>query len=272
MKFKVQPADIDISQDDPFREDLLERKSSIEVLTKLTRSIAGPCVIGIDAAWGNGKTTYLRLLHAHLENNNIPVVGFNAWESDYYADPFAAIVTELTEKFQDFEDDCDTTLRKRFKTVKKRAKDVMRLRGSSIFGLLVKEIPAVGKPFGEFVEAFMTTCADQQMEAYKEAKASVESFRESLSDAAIATGSKDSILVIMIDELDRCRPTYAVELLEVVKHLFSASNVLFVLAVNRKELAHSIRALYGDRFDAEGYLVSVHKPTFLLNHANLGLA
>ena len=52
-------------------------------------------------------------------------------------------------------------------------------------------------------------------------------------------------LVIVIDELDRCRPSYAVELLEAAKHIFAVDHVVFVLAVNRSELAHSVRALYG---------------------------
>ena len=58
----------------------------------------------------------------------------------------------------------------------------------------------------------------------------------------------------MIDELDRCRPSYAVELLEVAKHLFEVEHIVFVLAINRAQLAHSIRALYGIGFDADGYL------------------
>ena len=61
-------------------------------------------------------------------------------------------------------------------------------------------------------------------------------------------------LVVMIDELDRGRPSYAVELLEVAKHLFSVDQIVFVLAVNRSELAHSIKALYGDGFDVKGYM------------------
>ena len=60
--------------------------------------------------------------------------------------------------------------------------------------------------------------------------------------------------MILIDELDRCRPSYAIELIEVAKHLFEADHVVFVLSVNRTQLTHSIRALYGDRFDASGYL------------------
>ena len=60
--------------------------------------------------------------------------------------------------------------------------------------------------------------------------------------------------MVMINELDRCRPSYAVELLEVAKHLFSADRIVFVLAVNCDQLAHSVTALYGNDFDAEGYL------------------
>ena len=61
-------------------------------------------------------------------------------------------------------------------------------------------------------------------------------------------------LIVMIDELDRCRPSFAVEFLETTKHLFAVDQVVFVLAVNRKELAHAVKALYGNDFDADRYL------------------
>ena len=60
--------------------------------------------------------------------------------------------------------------------------------------------------------------------------------------------------MVMIDELDRCRPSYAVEFLETAKHLFVVNQVVFVLAINRKQLAHAVRALYGNEFEAEAYL------------------
>jgi hypothetical protein len=72
-------------------------------------------------------------------------------------------------------------------------------------------------------------------------------------------------LVVVVDELDRCRPDYALALLEVVKHFFSVPNVHFVLGVNLEALAHSVRARYGSGIDAERYLrrfvsLSVHLP------------
>ena len=68
----------------------------------------------------------------------------------------------------------------------------------------------------------------------------------------------------MIDELDRCRPTYAIELLETAKHIFGVDHVVFVLAVNRSELAHSVKALYGSEFGAEGYLRRFFDIDFML--------
>ena len=61
-------------------------------------------------------------------------------------------------------------------------------------------------------------------------------------------------MVFFVDELDRCRPTYAVELLERIKHLFEVDNIVFVLALSTGQLESSIRSLYGDGLDAPGYL------------------
>ena len=61
-------------------------------------------------------------------------------------------------------------------------------------------------------------------------------------------------VVVVIDELDRCRPLYAIELLEAAKHLFSVENIVFVLAINLRELGHSIKAVYGSDFDSHEYL------------------
>ena len=74
------------------------------------------------------------------------------------------------------------------------------------------------------------------------------------ADGGSRVAGRQEGLIVAIDELDRCRPSYAVELLEVAKHLFSVDRIVFVLAVNLDQLAHSVRALYGSDFDAKGYL------------------
>lgn len=67
-------------------------------------------------------------------------------------------------------------------------------------------------------------------------------------------GAPTPKLVIVIDELDRCRPDYALSLLETIKHFFAVDGVHFVLGVNLKELQNSVRARYGVGANAETYL------------------
>ena len=90
----------------------------------------------------------------------------------------------------------------------------------------------------------------------KKLKKAVREFKEALLELSnqLSESIPNHPLVFAIDELDRCRPSYAVELLEVAKHLFSVNNVVFVLVINQLELAQSVKALYGQTFDAEGYL------------------
>ncbi len=102
----------------------------------------------------------------------------------------------------------------------------------------------------------LSSIAQERLTAHLATQESLQDFRNTLEDMAKTLSKCNSglPLVVIIDELDRCRPSYATELLEVAKHFFVVNNIVFVLAVNRSELAHSIRALYGESFDALGYL------------------
>ena len=70
MKIRIQPRDIDVPEGDPFKNDTLNRKESVEILAKLITSVDGPGVFGIDADWGNGKTTFLRMLQGFLNKDS----------------------------------------------------------------------------------------------------------------------------------------------------------------------------------------------------------
>ncbi len=61
-------------------------------------------------------------------------------------------------------------------------------------------------------------------------------------------------LVIFIDELDRCKPTYAIKLLEQIKHYMMDDRITFVFSVNLEQLQHTIKCYYGADFDASRYL------------------
>ena len=263
MGIRIQPLQIDIPEDEPFKNDLLGRKDTVDVLTHLLGSIEGPCVLAVDAPWGTGKTTFLKMWSQHLRNNNFRVVEFNAWETDFSEDPFVAISAELTNRLHD---DTDTSLSEKINVAKKAATKVALRAIPGLIRVATAGIldvaPLLEKEIGEAIASY----AKDRLAQYQETRQSVEEFKTSLHDlaATVASSNEGRPLVLVIDELDRCRPSYAVELLEVTKHLFSVDNIVFVLAVNRVELAHSIKAIYGRDFDAGGYLRRFFDVDFLL--------
>ena len=103
MGIRIRPEEVEIPTNEPFQHDLLGRKEPAELLTQLVDGIDGPCVMAIDAPWGAGKTTFLKMWSCHLRKNGFPVVEFNAWETDHATDPFVALVSELKEGLSEFE-------------------------------------------------------------------------------------------------------------------------------------------------------------------------
>jgi hypothetical protein len=87
-------------------------------------------------------------------------------------------------------------------------------------------------------------------------KAAIELFKKKLEQliGCLGGGERQLPILVLVDELDRCRPDYAIELLEGIKHLFGVPGVYFVVATNIPQLAHSVRAIYGNGFDGERYL------------------
>ena len=253
MGIRIQPREIDVPANDPFKNDLLGRKEPVEVLTHLVGSIEGPCVLAVDAAWGNGKTTFLRIWAQYLRNQGFPVVEFNAWETDFSGDPFVALSTEMTEGLREYTDE---TLATKIDNTRKVAKEVIRRAVPGLIRVATAGILDVNPLLEKELGQALASCAEKRLSEYQETQNSVKEFRRALQDMAdtVSKSRGNRSLIVVIDELDRCRPFYAVELLEVAKHLFAVDRIVFVLAVNRSELAHSLKALYGGDFDAAGYL------------------
>lgn len=61
MGIRIRTREIEVPKENPFRNDLLGRKEPVQVLTNLVGSLEGPCVLAVDAAWGNGKSTFLNM-------------------------------------------------------------------------------------------------------------------------------------------------------------------------------------------------------------------
>lgn len=222
---------------DPFANDTLGRKDQIEELTVLLRNIEGPCVLALDAPWGAGKTVFLQMWAQHLKRARFRVAEFNAWETDFSDDPLIALYAALENVLY------RSSATKAKNALKAGAIMVSKLASTT---LPVPDIAALVAAAGDRPE----DSTEMRLSRHRDAERAIGDFKRALKQA-----TRDRLpLVVFIDELDRCRPDYAISLLESTKHLFDVDGVIFILGVNLDELAHSVKATYGGSFSSDSYL------------------
>lgn len=253
MKFRLP--ELEIPKDDPFRNDALERKPVVDFLAGLLDKFNGPFVLALDSPWGTGKTTLVRMLKAKLEQANFQCVYFNAWQTDFVDDPLVALVSELDGL--DLADGvAKTAFQKHLGTAKKITTAVAKrgliagAKAATFGGLdLAREYEAIAAD----VTGGLTGDA---IEFFQKEQAALKKLREELEEAVaqLKVAGKRESLVFFIDELDRCRPTFAIEVLERIKHLFDLSNIVFVLSVDKAQLSASVASVYGEKSDTQEYL------------------
>ena len=258
---KCQPIEIDA--DNPFKNDALGRETNITVLTQFITSFEQSIVLCIDGGWGQGKTTFIKMWQQYLKNQHIPTIYFNAWESDYTDDALIALIGEISLAIDNLSGEAESKAKGLLSIIKDKIRYLIK-DGSSKEWLTI--VSAIGSSISkghikadkiaEFATNLNAALAKDQIEKYEKSKQVLLEFKQALSRLAECYSSNEEKkpLVIFIDELDRCRPDFAIEVLEKAKHLFNVDNIIFVLATDKTQLSHSIRAVYGQGLDVNGYL------------------
>ncbi len=249
---------------DPFLNDSLARKKLAENLTRLIQSAQQPFIISLQAPWGGGKTTFIKMWQRYLESFGHACLYFNAWQSDFVEDPLIAFVGEISKKMMErqAQGKLGMQLKKLQVIGAKLTRNAVPLTVQlATQGFLSQESVKQASDFlfdnrGE-IASVLSNLAEEKIKQYERDKNGLQEFRKELAEFAKSLAARANArkpLVFFVDELDRCRPSFTIALLERVKHVFSVEGVVFVLAVNREQLAHAVRAAYGAETDAEGYL------------------
>ncbi|MBN2560000.1 MAG: hypothetical protein JXQ75_03620 [Phycisphaerae bacterium] len=257
-----KPDQLEPSLEEPFAQDKLSRSASITNLTRLVRTINQPFVISVNGRWGSGKTTFIKMWSQVLRAQGQSVLLFNAWENDFADDPLVALIGEIETQIVAGQPACKKAWAK-FKKVGFSIAHHALPAAARIATCGVLDANTV-KPLGGLGEAIKDGCSDVAAEvfqaklaAYENDRKSLRRFRKALQDFTNSvTNEKESgkRIVFFIDELDRCRPDFAIRLLERVKHLFAIPGLVFVIAIDRVQLGESLKGVYGSGLDAEGYL------------------
>ena len=230
---------------DVFSNDMMNRKPEIERLSKLVMNISDPIVLALDAPWGSGKSSFIKLWKAHLGRE--ACFELNAWETDFSNDPLIAMV----HQFQEWENEQKSIYKKHYDNLKKAALPIAKqalVAGTKIATLGILNLDQAQK---EVLAELAGSYASEAFDQFEDAIKAMNEFKKTLVEIR---SQLDSNLVIIVDELDRCRPTYAIEVLERIKHLFNIPGIVFVLSIDKTQFAHSIKAVYGNEFESTAYL------------------
>jgi hypothetical protein len=250
--------EIVITEENPFLNDQLGRKESAEALTEFVSSCSDPLVVCIDAPWGQGKTTFLKMWKQHLINSGFYTIYFNAWENDFSEDALVSLVGEISSSIEERNSHGEKNKAKEYlDKAKKLGAGLLKQTISIAAKVATAGALDLDKVTEQALSSFAESFAKEQLEKYEKSKKTLKAFRDVLRDLAKSLSNEtetEKPLVFIIDELDRCRPSFAIEVLEKAKHFFNVENIVFVLAADKQQLGHSIRSIYGADLDVNGYL------------------
>ena len=235
----LKPPETQACDTDPWRDDLLNRGDTAGELTKLLRK-EHSISISLSGTWGTGKTFLLQRWMKDLQRKRIKTAYINAWENDFSHDPLIPITSSIAEAMQ------ESTFRKTTRALQQEVIDFLIINTESLLKKRIGiRLPILQK---------LRSKDRQKLDPYRTRLAALKKLRKTLETLAKeARKDADHSLVIIIDELDRCRPDYAVELLERVKHILRVEDVVFVFGVNRQALGEAIGHRFGIS-DTDGYL------------------
>lgn len=248
---------------DGFTNDVLQRKSFGEALFNMVSRSTDELVVSLDGKWGEGKTTFVKMWQGLLKENGIPSIYIDAFQNDYTEDAFISIASAITSYV-----DMHSTEAEKISDFSNKAKNVgvRLLSWSAKIGIkavtlgVIKEsdieaLSEIGDQVAADTSETVASLVKERLSAHAKENQLIQAFRESLSEIPASLKDNNSgRLVVIIDELDRCRPSFAVEVLEKIKHLFSVKNVVFVLVMHKEQLEEAIKCVYGSNIDAHTYL------------------
>lgn len=274
-------------------DDLLDRSPEANLIASFIQGSAdqarrsptkGALTLAIDAGYGEGKTFFLRRLAEQLKESH-PVAFVDAWSDDLADEPLTALIATLKRALAPWIDEDDPDVGSKFKAVMEKSGQIAKIASLGLLkrglGLLItsaaveassRVLEAASEDVRDAVTSGLDDSGENTIEVLKGFSAAkpltvmeervkdFESGRKAMEELkagliALVEALEDSApVIIIIDELDRCRPTYAIKLLEEIKHLFDIPGLVFIFGMHTTALGHSVRAAYGSEFDGASYL------------------
>lgn len=232
------------------RDEFNRAKVADQVIRLLTSDIdISPMVI--DGDWGTGKTEFCHKLinKFRSEHDSYQILYVDAFQADHANDPLMTILAGVASLIPEGEKK-EGFFKKAIPVARYGVKTVLK---AGIGHLLRENADDIADGLEDQLQEAANKAIDASVAAvlkdHEKATQNLKALQITLAGLA-----NESSIVIFIDELDRCRPDFAVHMLEVIKHTFDVENVKFVLVTNTRQLRAAINHSYGSTVDAQRYL------------------
>lgn len=241
--------------------DEFKRKSIAEKVISLLQAEIDISPMVIDGSWGTGKTEFChKLINLMGINDTHHLIYIDAFKADHANEPLmtvlAAVINVLPDdkSKQSFIDKALPALRCGLKTIAK----------AGVSHILRQDVADVADDFDKEIQKTADKAIDATVELVLKDHVKADQNLKALQ-AALAEIAAIKPIILFVDELDRCRPNFAVDMLEIIKHTFDVEGVSFVLITNTQQLKASVNHCYGHAVDAQRYLDKFIKFRFELS-------
>ena len=241
--------------------DEFTRKPIAEKIIKLLDSDIDVSPLIIDGKWGTGKTEFCFKLKNLIEADNPSnyKVGYvNAFQADHANEPLLALIAEVASFYNEGESKRQNFIASAIPYLRLISGIGLKAGLGFAFGRYAADIPDALADGMEEIKDGSKSLIDQSLESMikdqVEAEKNLSTLRDALSDI-----SSTNPIILLIDELDRCRPDFAVMMLETIKHVFDVDNVQIILITNAEQLKATIKHSYGSETNSHDYLYKFFK-------------
>lgn len=251
-----------------WNDDLLGYREIGDAFTNLIKTLDKTKVISIEAGFGRGKTFFRKAWSQQLRLAGEIVVEIDVQQSDHSGDPLITFLAALVEALPEAEKGKGTKALETAKNVaaigaRTAAKIAFRAGADEIIDAVAgKAIDQLGdfdalddlvKDLGDGMSKAAGQMIAAQMAAERVRKQELPQQLAALQ-GALTENVDTNRVVIVVDELDRCHPTYAIAVLEAMKLVFGQSGFVFCLMVNANYLEKLAQHQFGVSSDDEKYL------------------
>lgn len=264
-----------------FQEDSFQRNWLVMNFVRQLSNAQGPLSISLDSPWGSGKTFFVKKAKMLIENvdsknefwkkfcadlnkedvariRDIIPVYYDAWQNDNDTDPILSILYSIAEN-EEIKERAGMSKKIDREKLKESLGNILYLAVDvGINPLAAKVLKGIKSFADSWTRPELFAAYEKQQKANKGLRSAIEKFFFDIRESYCLNKTEQELnrkkIIIFIDELDRCRPDFAVRLLERVKHYADLPNVIFFMSTNLIKLQYMVRNVYGEGFDAARYL------------------